>query len=120
METAEDAERHWKTRIPTQTDLEELEEKLTPSMHYYICTGRKQLTIQKAWNTYYVRSRGWKPKHWKTRIRAGYYTLGKHETLQEAKKEFNEHAQELLNQIDTETEKKRKLNMELLIKETEE
>lgn len=119
-EYAKDMEKHWITKIPTQTDLEELDEKESPSLHWYITMGTKQITIRKAWKTYIVASRGWKPKDYKIKIKAGFYTLIKTESMAEAKEKFISLTYKMMKDIHAEKEAKRKLNMQLLIKETEE
>lgn len=97
-ERAKDVEKHWKTETPTQTDLEELEESESPGLHNYMCIGTKQLTIRKAYKTWYIASRGWKPKEYRIKIRAGYYTLNKTDEWEKAKEKFTEYAEMIIQE----------------------
>lgn len=116
-EQAKDIEKHWKTKTPTQTDLEELEESESPGLHNYMCIGTKQLTIRKAYKTWYIASRGWKPKGYKIKIRAGYYTLEKTDKWEKAKEKFTEYADMIIQEEKHTRETRAKRKIEYLIEE---
>lgn len=116
-EQAKDVERHWETKTPTQTDLEELEESESPGLHNYMCIGTKQLTIRKAYKTWYIASRGWKPKEYKIKIRAGYYTLEKTDKWEKAKEKFTEYADMIIQEEKHTRETRAKRKIEYLIEE---
>lgn len=117
LERARDVERHWTTKTPTQTDLEELEESESPGLHNYMCIGTKQLTIRKAYKTWYVASRGWKPKDYKIKIRAGYYTLTKTDEWERAKEKFTEYAEMIIQEEQHTRETRAKIKTEYLLEE---
>lgn len=116
-EQAEDIEKHWKTQTPTQTDLEELEESESPGLHNYMCIGTKQLTIRKAYKTWYIASRGWKPKGYNIKIRAGYYTLTKTDEWEKAKEKFTEYAEMIIQEEKHTRETRAKRNTKYLFEE---
>lgn len=77
-------DRHILNSYPSQSELEETDEKMAPSAHFYLCFGKKQIFARKRREKIVICTRGWKVG----KIKAGYYERFETGNLEEAKKFF--------------------------------
>lgn len=87
-------DRHILNSYPSQSELEETDEKMAPSAHFYMCFGKKQIFARKRREKIVICTRGWKVG----KIKAGYYERFETGNLEEAKSYFKKLVLEALEE----------------------
>lgn len=97
MTKDEERDRHFINSMTMQTKMNEIDAKEAPATKFNATIDGKQIIICKTYNTYRIRTRGWKPTG-RYPIKNGFYELETAKTLIKAEERFYKHLKNMINE----------------------
>lgn len=97
MTEDEERDRKFINSMTMQTQMQEIDAREAPATKFNATIDGKQIIICKTYNTYRIRTRGWKPRG-KYPIKNGFYELESAKTLIKAEERFYKYLKNMINE----------------------